>query len=257
MTNLKKLLTESSKIKRNRRVLLNIHIQVLAWLMEFLAAVIAIIMFYLPFARFATILANHFTGLGYFVLVPSVYLTNSDDFKKTIMKNRWYLAFTNMFFSNTINKIVPAQEVPAEAAIVDVAPAHDVEAAPADNNPVQEDLIESAPVDHIPAEGISAVPAPEITVHAQDVPTETTIPGILVQEGCEATHLTNVVRPQDVPAGDPSPDIIHVLAEATLTDVVREQVGSEETTFSTGISTQEDPEEPVLPNMVPAGKNDS
>ena len=110
MENLKKLLSKSSKIKRNRRVLLNIHVQVLAWLVEFLAGVIAIIVLFLPFAKLANTLASFFASLGYFVIVPSVYLLNNDESKSAILKNKWYLAFTRIFFSNTINKIVPEDD---------------------------------------------------------------------------------------------------------------------------------------------------
>lgn len=105
MENLKNLLGKSAKIKRNRRVLLNIQVQVLAWLMEFLTAVFALIMLFLPFAKLATMLANHFAVFGYCVLVPSVYLLNNDHLKNSMLQNKWYLAFTRIFFSGTINKI--------------------------------------------------------------------------------------------------------------------------------------------------------
>ena len=110
MENLKNLLGKSSKIKRNRRVLLNIQVQVLAWLMEFLAAVVTIIMLFFPFSKLATMLASHFAALGFFVLVPSTYLLNSDHFKTSMIQNNWYLAFTRIFFSDFINTIIPSED---------------------------------------------------------------------------------------------------------------------------------------------------
>ena len=110
MENLKNLLVKSSKIKRNRRVLLNIQVQILAWMMEFLAAVVTIIMLFFPFAKLATMLASHFAALGFFVLVPSIYLLNSDHFKTSMIQNSWYLAFTRIFFSGFIDKIIPSED---------------------------------------------------------------------------------------------------------------------------------------------------
>ena len=109
MKSLKKLLVKRSKIHRNRRVLLNIHIQVLAWLMEVLPCLVAIFMCFIPFERVATIVSSHVAGIGYAIFVPAVYL-NNDDLKNSILENKWYLAFTNKFFSNTINKIIPADD---------------------------------------------------------------------------------------------------------------------------------------------------
>ena len=109
MKKLKKLLSESSKIRRNRGLLLNIQVQFLAWLLEVLSAVIAILMFLSPFSM-ASIYAEHFVHLGYLVIVPSMYLVNSYKFKTVVMENKWYLAFTNKFFPKIINNIVPENE---------------------------------------------------------------------------------------------------------------------------------------------------
>ena len=85
MEKLKELLAKSSKIKRNQRVLLNIQVQVLAWMVEFTAMLTIIITIFLPFGQLATMLANHLAGLGFFVLVPGVYLINNQDFKDAMM----------------------------------------------------------------------------------------------------------------------------------------------------------------------------
>ena len=107
MEALKKMLSKSSKIERNRRRLLNIQIQVFAWMMEVLVCVIAIFMSFAPFLKFANIISGHFAGIGYVVFVPSVYLINNNQLKNEIVESRLYLIFLDRFFSRAVNKIVP------------------------------------------------------------------------------------------------------------------------------------------------------
>ena len=112
MSKLSKLLAKSSKIRRNRRILLNIQITIIAWLVEVFAAVIAAIMMHAPYEsnnrEFYTAILEQITDLLYFIILPSIYLINSHDFKTTILDSKLYLAFTNKFFFNSVNKIVPA-----------------------------------------------------------------------------------------------------------------------------------------------------
>ena len=109
MENLKNLLSRTSKIGRNQRVLLNIQIQVLAWMMEFIVCIIAMVVSFMPFIGFANVVASYLAGFGYTVLVPRVYLINNDDQKKFLLENELYLKFNNKFFSRTVNKIVPSE----------------------------------------------------------------------------------------------------------------------------------------------------
>ena len=106
MEKLRKLLNKTSKIRRNRRLLLNIQVQFLAWLLEVLSAVIAILMFFSPFSLASTF-AGHFAAIGYFVVVPSMYLVNCYELKTIVIQNQWYIEFTNKFFPNTINAMIP------------------------------------------------------------------------------------------------------------------------------------------------------
>ena len=108
MEALKKMLSKSSKVERNRRRLLNIQIQVFAWIMEVLVFVIAIFMSFAPFVKFANIISGHFAGFGCVVFVPSVYLINNNELKNKIVESRFYLTFLNRFFSRAVNKIVPS-----------------------------------------------------------------------------------------------------------------------------------------------------
>ena len=109
MENLKNLLSRTSKIGRNQRVLLNIQIQVLAWMMEFVVCIIAMVVSFMPFIGFANVIASYLAGFGYTVLVPRVYLINNDDQKNLLLENELYLKFNNKFFSKTVNKIVPSE----------------------------------------------------------------------------------------------------------------------------------------------------
>ena len=100
--------------------------QFLAWFLEVLLAVIAILIIFSPFSLASTF-ANHFSAIGCFVLVPSMYLVNCCELKTIVVQNQWYIKFTNYFFPKTINAIIPENEplpeVPSNPdAIVEVIP---------------------------------------------------------------------------------------------------------------------------------------
>ena len=105
MTRLKKLLNTSSKIRRNRRKLLVLQIQIFAWLVEFIAGIVGLIMIMGPITKLPANVIGVFTTIVYFVLVPSVFLINNEDLKSKIIDNEIYLTITNKFFSRSINRI--------------------------------------------------------------------------------------------------------------------------------------------------------
>ena len=105
MTRLKKLLNTSSKIRRNRRKLLVLQIQIFAWLVEFIAGIVGLIMIMGPITEPSANVIGVFTTIVYFVLVPSVFLINNEDLKSKIIDNEIYLTITNKFFSRSINRI--------------------------------------------------------------------------------------------------------------------------------------------------------
>ena len=105
MTRLKKLLNTSSKIRRNRRKLLVLQIQIFAWLVEFIAGIVGLIMIMGPITKPSANVIGVFTTIVYFVLVPSVFLINNEDLKSKIIDNEIYLTITNKFFSRSINRI--------------------------------------------------------------------------------------------------------------------------------------------------------
>ena len=93
MFKLRKILDDSSKARRHRRINLNIQITFLSWIMEVLG-------FFFPFLGLfvlghGNVLVNHLlqtiTALFYFAIVPSMYLINSSDFKAYIVDSQFYL----------------------------------------------------------------------------------------------------------------------------------------------------------------------
>ena len=105
MTRLKKLLSTSSKIRRNRRRLLVLQIQIFAWLVEFIAGILGLILIMGPITKLPASTIGLFTSIVYFILVPSVFLINNEDLKSKIIENEIYLTITNKFFSRSINRI--------------------------------------------------------------------------------------------------------------------------------------------------------
>ena len=103
---LRKLLTDAHKIRRRRRILLNIHITVIAWLVECLGSISVFLMIFLTPENGTTRGLQFITGIMYFIVVPSVYLMNSSDVKSVIVDNRIYLAFVNQLYPR-INQIAP------------------------------------------------------------------------------------------------------------------------------------------------------
>ena len=97
MKKLKLLLSDSTKNKRHRRNILNILIQILAWLVEFVGC------FTIFFGSFimghknslVTQLLQTLTLLFYFVILPLTFLINGYNFKNTIAESRWYQTLVN------------------------------------------------------------------------------------------------------------------------------------------------------------------
>ena len=106
MITLRTLLTERKKLRRRRRIFLNIHITFVAWLMEFFGGLAGALMIFLPHENRTTRGLQLITGFMYFIATPCAYLMNSSDVKSMILDNPIYLKFTNTFFPH-INQIVP------------------------------------------------------------------------------------------------------------------------------------------------------
>ena len=99
------MLSDSSKALRRRRVILNIHITFLGWLVELLG------FWMLIFGSFilghgnntATMCLQIFTMIIYIIILPCTILVNTSDVKNSIMDSNWYLAFINYFGCQNVN----------------------------------------------------------------------------------------------------------------------------------------------------------
>ena len=110
MFDLRKLLSKGSKIKRNRRLLLNLQISCIAWATELIGGLVGALIVFLPFENVSSRARQIVTDFVYFVILPTIYLTNSDDNKSIILQNGIYLRINDLFFNQWVNKIVPANE---------------------------------------------------------------------------------------------------------------------------------------------------
>ena len=105
MTRLKKVLVKSSKIRRNRRKLLNLQIQIFAWLVELSSGLIFLIAISVPMHTISTDVVGLYMNFIYWVAIQGIYLMNNDDLKSWVTENHLYIGFTNRFFPSTINTI--------------------------------------------------------------------------------------------------------------------------------------------------------
>ena len=107
MVRLDKLLAEKSKIRRGRRILLNIHITFLAWIVELIGFIVGFIGLLLQHKTNGPRFLRNITGVFYFILVPSTYLINSSNVKSLILDNKLYLTFINKFLPNSLIMLPP------------------------------------------------------------------------------------------------------------------------------------------------------
>ena len=92
------MLNDNSKIYRRQRILLNIHITILAWLVECTGYLLGFISTFLGHENNTTRGLQALIGVIYFVLVPSTYLVNNSNSKSIILENKMYLSIINKFF---------------------------------------------------------------------------------------------------------------------------------------------------------------
>ena len=114
MVKLRKLLSDSSKIRRRRCIFLSMNITIISWLTECIGSVAMTFMIYYPQENRTNRVLLCFIISIYFIIVPCTYLMNSSDVKNRIVENRIYLAITNMFFPH-VNQIVPINNKDKEA----------------------------------------------------------------------------------------------------------------------------------------------
>ena len=109
MVKMHKLLSDDRKIRRRRRIFLNMNITFMSWITECFGSIIWLLMQNYPQENITTRGLQCIFGVMYMIVIPSSYILNSADFKKMIIDNPIYLAFTNNFFPR-INQVVPAHQ---------------------------------------------------------------------------------------------------------------------------------------------------
>ena len=98
MKNLKKLLSDPAKAKRQRRINLNIQITILSWLVEFLSFFVIFLGTFILGNRNSkvTLAMQTLTAFCYFLVVPSMYLVNSNNFKTVVLESKIYSVFSSL-----------------------------------------------------------------------------------------------------------------------------------------------------------------
>ena len=106
MIKLRKLLCDSSKVKRRRRILLSMQMTFLAWVVEFLGFVFILLGIFIigKNNNIITFVIQTVTALLIFILVPSTYLINNSSFKSLVLKNKLYLSLIDKLFHVPINQ---------------------------------------------------------------------------------------------------------------------------------------------------------
>ena len=105
MVRLHNLLTDKSKARRSQRILLNVQVTLLAWILEFLGTFIGSLMIFSQQKNMTTRGLGLLTTLVYSIVVPSAYLINDVEVKNRILKNKYYLACTKAVSFSSINRV--------------------------------------------------------------------------------------------------------------------------------------------------------
>ena len=108
MVNLRNLLADDSKLRRNRRVLLNVHVSFIVWMLEFMLGFLVVLNFFvmpLNSSRGVDIVSLIF----YTIVVPGAYLINDSDLKSQIVDSKFYILFANTVAHGYANQIIPRE----------------------------------------------------------------------------------------------------------------------------------------------------
>ena len=100
MFRMRNLLTDSTKARRHRSNILNIHITILTWVVEFIGF-FGIVLGSVILGHgnaIVTFSLQSFSMFLYFVILPYIFLINETaHLKLVIVDNYWYIKFINMF----------------------------------------------------------------------------------------------------------------------------------------------------------------
>ena len=107
MWRLRNLLPDTSKRKRNRRKLLNVHVSFFMWILEFMFGFLGVLTFILmPFNSSRVVEIVCFAI--YSIIIPGAYLLNDANLKSVIVESRLYIRFANAVARDSMNQIVPS-----------------------------------------------------------------------------------------------------------------------------------------------------
>ena len=96
MKRLQNLLTKSTKTTRHKRHLINIHVTILAWLVEFLGFFIVFLGHYI-IGHNKKFIVQVLELVCYCIVLPYVYLINDSKGKMKIADSGWYLRILKLF----------------------------------------------------------------------------------------------------------------------------------------------------------------
>ena len=99
MIKLRKLLSSTSRSRRNRKNILNIQITILSWLVEFTGFLLVFLGSFILRRKDSIVTGSMqtFTFFVYFVMVPSVFLVNDPYIKGVIVESKWYIWLLDFF----------------------------------------------------------------------------------------------------------------------------------------------------------------
>ena len=109
MRKLKNLLSETKRTLRHQRNILNVLITMLAWLVELFGGLTLVLGSFI-FGHgnsIVTLFLQTLSLLFYFVVLPSTFLFNVDEWKEAILESRWYPRLIKVIDSFTSSRTGP------------------------------------------------------------------------------------------------------------------------------------------------------
>ena len=113
MIKLKKLLSDDTKILRHRRLVLNIQITILTWLLELGLSIFVIIVKLTVVDgmenKLLDFLVRELIWFVFTIFLPALLLINDTELKDKIVLNDWYISY---IFPITVNCLQHGEQVP-------------------------------------------------------------------------------------------------------------------------------------------------
>ena len=109
MRKIKSLLSETNRALRHQRNILNLLITMLAWLVELFGGLTLVLGSFI-FGHgnsIVTLFLQTLSLLFYFVVLPSTFLFNVDEWKEAILESRWYPRLIKVIDSFTSSRTDP------------------------------------------------------------------------------------------------------------------------------------------------------